>query len=80
MSTVPKAMLMAFSENGRRSSGASVSGIRNAAQAEMASAITPMQTKIMCHSANSITACPIDGATTGITMNTMKMSDMTSAI
>ena len=39
-----------------------------------------MTTKIMCHSENSMISWPRLGATTGMTMNTMKTSDMTSAI
>ncbi len=39
-----------------------------------------MRTKIMCHSENSITSWPRLGATTGMIMNTMKTSDMTSAM
>ena len=34
----------------------------------------------MCHSANSMMTWPMLGATTGMIMNTMKTSDMTSAI
>ena len=39
-----------------------------------------MTMKIMCHSENSMTSWPRLGAMTGMTMNTMKTSDMTSAI
>ena len=39
-----------------------------------------MTTKIMCHSENSMTSWPMPGAITGITMKTMKISDMTSAM
>ena len=39
-----------------------------------------MTTKIMCHSENSMTSWPRLGAMTGMTMNTMKISDMTSAM
>ena len=39
-----------------------------------------MKTKIMCHSANSMINWPTPGAMTGMTMNTMKISDMTSAM
>ncbi len=46
----------------------------------IASAITAMKTKIMCHSENSMTSWPMPGATTGMTMNTMKTSDITSAM
>ena len=64
----------------RRYSGCSVSGSRNAVHMVMAKATIAIRTKIMCHSENSITSCPTDGAITGITMNTMNTSDMISAM
>ncbi len=46
----------------------------------MAKAKIAMSTKIMCHSENSITSWPTEGAITGMTMNTMNTSDMISAM
>ena len=57
-----------------------VSGSRSAVQMPTATATTVMNTKIMCHSENSMINWPTPGATTGMTMNTMKTSDMTSAM
>ena len=71
---------MELAVNGRRFSGCMVSGIRIAVQTVTASEIAAMKTKIMCHSENSMTNWPMPGATTGITMNTMKISDITSAM
>ena len=50
------------------------------AHSAIAAAISAITMKIMCQLAKIITTCPIDGATTGITMNTMKISDITSAM
>ena len=57
-----------------------VSGMRSAVQIEIAAATTAMKMKIMCHSENSMITWPTPGAMTGITMNTMNTSDMTSAM
>ncbi len=46
----------------------------------MHKAIVAIRMKIMCHSENNMTNWPRLGATTGMTMKTMKTSDITSAI
>ncbi len=80
MSTAPivRKIVAAFIRS--RFSGANVSGMREIIHIRMSAAWMARIQKIQRHGANQRIACPKLGATTGISMNTARISDMTRAI